>query len=169
MSGWPSGTPLTLPPFFFFLGAPASTLRSAATPVLRSSSATEDGEDGSRRQTNISPNSEVGEHARLGRDGTRLASRASHDVIQPASLELFRTTHDFPRGAENSARGGRVPFSISEFGISRRHATSRRDAGAPRTRSHSVWALTESCRPNMLLLLCCTVNWFPPPKRIRGD
>jgi hypothetical protein len=63
------------------------------------------------------PNSGVGEHARHGRGGTRLASRTWHDVIPSASLELFRTTHGFPRGAENSARDGRAPFSISEFGF----------------------------------------------------
>jgi hypothetical protein len=33
----------------------------------------------------------------------------------------------------------------------------------------SVWTLTESRLPNMLLVLCCTVNWFPLPKGIRGD
>jgi hypothetical protein len=61
--------------------------------------------------------SEVGEHARHGRGGMRLASRTSHDVIQSAGMERFRTTHGFPRGAENSARGGRAPHSISEFGF----------------------------------------------------
>ena len=54
-------------------------------------------------------------------------------------------------------------------GIGRHHETSRRDAGAPGNRSHFVWALTEPRLPNMLLFLCCTANWFPPLKGIRGD
>ena len=37
----------------------------------------------------FSPNSEVGEHARHGRGGTRLTSRTLHDAIQSAGLELF--------------------------------------------------------------------------------
>jgi len=55
-----------------------------------------------------------------------------------------------------------APASRRQTNISRYRATCRRDAGAPRIRSHSVWTLTERCRPNMLLSLCCTVNWFPP-------
>jgi hypothetical protein len=62
-----------------------------------------------------------------------------------------------------------APASRRQTNLSRCRATCRRDAGAPRIRSHSVWTLTERCRPNMLLSLCCTVNWFPPPKGIRGD
>jgi hypothetical protein len=69
-----------------------------------------------QQHADLNPNSEVGEHARHGRGGTRLASRTLHDAIQSAGLELFERPTVFREGAENSARDGRAPFSISESG-----------------------------------------------------
>ena len=65
----------------------------------------------------LNPNSEVGDHARPGRGGTRPASRTSRDASKLPAWNFFERLTIFREGAENGARGGRAPFSISEFGF----------------------------------------------------
>ena len=52
------------------------------------------------------------EHARPGRGGIRPRVPSYERRCAEASLELFPTRQDFPRGAENCARGGRAPHSL---------------------------------------------------------
>ena len=67
-------------------------------------------------ENRVNPNSEVGEHARPGRGWTRprvqplVRDCVSRRVCTIPCAAVFR------EGAENSAQGGRAPFSISEFG-----------------------------------------------------
>ena len=63
----------------------------------------------------FSPNSEVREPARPGRGGTRLAFRIFFWRAMNPSLELFMRRRVFREGAENRARCGRSPFSISNL------------------------------------------------------
>jgi hypothetical protein len=65
----------------------------------------------------FNPNSEVGEHARHGRGGMRLAFRTSGDDGQIPRPKLFGRLTVSREGAGNCARGGRAPISDSEFGL----------------------------------------------------
>jgi len=62
----------------------------------------------------LNPDSEVGEHARLGRCWVRPAPSGLR-VRRARTLETFQCARFiFREGAENSARGGRAPFFIFE-------------------------------------------------------
>ncbi len=56
----------------------------------------------------LNPNSEVGEHTRLGCGRLRLAAGILRAGLS-RTLESFRCDRFFREGAENSARGGRDP------------------------------------------------------------
>ena len=66
--------------------------------------------------TPFTPNSEVGERARPGRSRTRPRVRRLRPTLT-RTLETFLCARVFREGAENRARGGRAPVSISEFGF----------------------------------------------------
>jgi len=64
----------------------------------------------------FNPNSEAGEHARPGRRWSRLATSLLRVKLK-RTLETILCARVFREGAENCARGGRAPVSISEFGF----------------------------------------------------
>jgi hypothetical protein len=67
----------------------------------------------------LNPNSEVVEHARPGLGWTR--PRVQHWVRDFVSRRVctIPSAGVFREDAEDCARGGRAPFSISEFGLNR--------------------------------------------------
>jgi hypothetical protein len=64
----------------------------------------------------LKPNSEAGEHVRLGRGWPRLGASVLRTTPKQ-KLESFLCARVFREGAENRARGGRAPILISEFGL----------------------------------------------------
>jgi hypothetical protein len=75
---------------------------------------------GWRAMHGFNPNSEAGDHARPGRGWTR--PRVQHWVREGVSqrVRTIPCTGVFREGAENSARGGHAPFSISGLGFNRK-------------------------------------------------
>ena len=55
-----------------------------------------------------------GEHARLGRSGTRPRVPQPRATL-PGTLVEFSCVHVFREGAENCARGGRAPYFSEEI------------------------------------------------------
>ena len=71
-----------------------------------------------RRRPALNRNSDAGEHARRGRRWPRPRGQPFARVAG-TNAETFRCARVFRAGAENCARGGRAPVSLSDFGLNR--------------------------------------------------